>query len=260
MKHLFLFVILLTVSATAIGAIAVASDSAADFQTTAKPVISSTANSPIDAEMKLAQEALTVNDLLTGDASHWFGTHERTSWTVEELRILREILVEVIDALNTVDVDGNALLGDYRFRRDPGHYADSITGRMAKVDHNEMVITLSDTSFLRQQGFTIYHELGHAVDFRLGRNLSAGFHHLVGSDEESSELTWKTADNFWIRQEGRDDREEAAADAFAVWVMVEHAGLQQPVFPRAPISTDYDGIAQAVETVLKDLPSGSSSK
>lgn len=67
--------------------------------------------------------------------------------------------------------------------------------------------------------------------------------------------SWQTADNFWIRPEGRDDREEAAADAFAVWVMVERTGLRRPVFPGTPLTPDYAGIASAAESALFAPPS-----
>jgi hypothetical protein len=106
-------------------------------------------------------------------------------------------------------------------------------------------------AFSVMNGFAIYHELGHAVDHRLNRQLSEGFHrHAGGPVISEANEQWQTADNYWLRLEGRDDREEAAADAFAVLVM-SHAGLKQPFFARQPVTTDYDDISEALAHSLQ---------
>lgn len=183
------------------------------------------------------------------EAGRWLIFAEDGAWTVEEAEQVRRALLDVFAALAAAGEDGSELLDGYRFRRYASEYVDGVPGRVARVNHGELEIVLSDTAFLRQQGFYIYHELGHAVDGRLDRRLSAHFHGHTGGGPTAGG-SWQTADNFWIRPEGRDDREEAAADAFAVWVMVERAGLRKPVFPGAPMATDHAAIAAAAESAL----------
>jgi hypothetical protein len=122
---------------------------------------------------------------------------------------------------------------------------------MGIIDHNIGEITLSDKAFTVQNGFAIYHELGHAVDYQLNRQLSAGFHKYTDGPEMSEDGgKWQTADNYWLRLQGRNDREEAAADAFAVLVMSQ-AGLGRPVFANQPVTTDYNGISAAAALALQ---------
>jgi hypothetical protein len=92
---------------------------------------------------------------------------------------------------------------------------------------------------------------GHAVDYQLNRQLSAGFHKYADGPEMSEDgRQWQTADNYWLRLQGRNDREEAAADAFAVLVMSQ-AGLGRPVFANQPVTTDYYGISAAAALALQ---------
>jgi hypothetical protein len=94
------------------------------------------------------------------------------------------------------------------------------------------------------------------VDFRLNRQLSAGFHSYTGGTEINDEDNqWHTADNYWLREQSRDDREEAAADAFAILVMVSYAGVNPPVFANQPIAASYEDISAAA---VKALQSGES--
>lgn len=183
------------------------------------------------------------------ETDRWLISAEDGAWTVEEAEQVRSVLLDVFAALATAGVNGSELLDGYRFRRYAGEYVDGVPGRVAKVNHADLEIVLSDTAFLRQQGFYLYHELGHAVDRRLDRRLSTHFHTHTGGGPAAGG-SWQTGAGSWIRPEGREDREEAAADAFAVWVMVEYAGLRKPVFPGAPMTTDYPGIAAAAESAL----------
>jgi hypothetical protein len=86
----------------------------------------------------------------------------------------------------------------------------------------------------------------------LNRQLSEEFHRRIGRHGiHESGQQWQTTDNYWLRLEGRDDREEATADAFAVLVMVTYAGLKRPVFAHQPITTDYEGISAALAQALQ---------
>lgn len=186
------------------------------------------------------------------DISDWLITDRESRWTADEITILQGVLQDTLDALSLHGVEGMELLVEYRFRHDARPYVDNIEGRMAKIDHNKGEITLSDKAFTVLNGFVIYHELGHAVDYRLDRKLTKGFHLLSGgTDFTGNDEKWQTADNYWLRLQGRDDPEEAAADAFAVLVMVNHAGFQRPIFAHQPLNTDYDGISAAIAQSLQ---------
>jgi hypothetical protein len=188
----------------------------------------------------------------TDEITYWLISDGDSHWNAEETKILQRVLQDTFGALEANGIDGKALLEGYRFRHDAGRYVDDVEGRMAKIDHSVEEITLADTALTVRQGFAIYHELGHAVDYRLNRQLSEGFHRntgglKIGEDNEQ----WQTADNYWLRLGGRDDREEATADAFAVLVMVNHAGLKRPIFAHQPLTTDYDGISTALALALQ---------
>jgi len=186
------------------------------------------------------------------EITNWLITNEDSTWSVDVVEMLQQVLQNTFGALSANGIDGKELLDGYRFRRDTGRFIDDKDGLMAKIDHNSGEITLADTAFTVMQGFSIYHELGHAVDYRLNRQLSEQFHRYIGGpvfNQEDEE--WQTADNYWLRQEGRDDREEATADAFAILVMVSHSGLKKPIFAHQPTMTDYDGISTALGLALQ---------
>ena len=189
----------------------------------------------------------------TDEITRWLITNEESYWTAEEAKTVQRVLQDTFGTLAANGIDGIALLDGYRFRHDAGRYVDDVEGLIAKINHNVQEITLSDTAFTLQHGFTIYHELGHVVDHRLDRQLSELFHRHTGvglvAGEEGEE--WQTAYNYWLRLAGRDDREEATADAFAVLVMVTYAGLRQPIFPHEPVTTDYEGISAAIALALQ---------
>jgi len=188
----------------------------------------------------------------TGETAYWLIIDEDSHWAADEEEILQRVLQDTFGALAANGIDGMVLLDGYHFRHDAGRYVDDVEGRMATIDHNEREIMLSDTAFTVLNGFAIYHELGHAVDHRLNRQMSQGYHRLTGGPGISEDgKQWQTADNYWLRLQGRDDREEAAADAFAVLVMVSYAGLKRPIFAHQPITTDYDSISAALALALQ---------
>ncbi len=200
--------------------------------------------------------AATTDNAATGAAKdaieYWLISDGDSRWTADEAETLQRVLQDTFGALAANGIDGMVLLAGYRFRHDASRYVDDVEGLMGKIDHNVGEITLSDTAFTVLNGFAIYHEMGHAVDYRLNRQLSEGFHRHIGGPEISADgEQWQTADNYWLRQQGRDDREEAAADAFAVLVMVSHAGLERPIFAHQSITTDYDGISAALALALQ---------
>ena len=117
-----------------------------------------------------------------------------------------------------------------------------------------MEIMLANGAFERLHGFYIYHELGHAVDRQLDRLPSEAYHRIAGDSQEETieeSNTWATTTGFWLRYHGRDDREEATADAFAWWVMAQ-AGQPKPFFPGTPVTTDYDEIASAIAEAMRE--------
>lgn len=52
-----------------------------------------------------------------------------------------------------------------------------------------------------------------------------------------------------LRYLGRDDREEAIADAFT-WLVMDQTGDRNPFFPSTLMTTDYEDIAQTIENAL----------
>lgn len=186
------------------------------------------------------------------EMSDWLITDRESRWTGNETTTLQRVFHDTLNALAFHGIEGMELLNEYRFRHDARPYVDNVEGRMAKIDHDKGEITLSDKAFTVQNSFVIYHELGHAVDYRLNRRLTNGFHLLTaGTDFTGNDGKWQTAENYWLRLQGRDDPEEAAADAFAILVMVNHAGLKPPIFAHQPITTDYDGISAAISLALQ---------
>jgi len=188
----------------------------------------------------------------TDEIGYWLITDEDSHWSVDEVEVLQRALQYTLAALAANGIDGVALLDGYRFRHEAGPYVGDVEGRMGTIDHNVGIIMLSDRAFTVLNGFAIYHELGHAVDNQLNGQLSEGFQRYTGGPEISGDNNqWRTADNYWLRLQGRNDRAEATADAFAVLVMVSYAGVNRPVFAHEPITTDYDGISAAITLALQ---------
>lgn len=173
-------------------------------------------------------------------------------WSAEELALVNKAIADTYAALAQLELDPQALFADYQIRRYIGEYVNGKPGSIGQVDHEAHAITLSDTAFIRLWGFYIYHELGHVLDRRTDRQLSNEFHRLAGSTSGSEESPWQTADGFWLRDQGHHDREEATADAFALWV-IDQAGIKRPVFGGMPLDVDYEGINSAVREGLGNL-------
>jgi hypothetical protein len=187
-----------------------------------------------------------------GGWQNWIAADAAGDWSVGELVRVRGSLAGAIGALNGLGLDGRALLSGYRFGRHDGEYVDDRPYRLAAVNHGEQIITLADFAFGDGSGFTLYHELGHVIDQRLGRRLSARFHELIGSGGEADgvENGDGTADGYWLRAQSRTNPLEATADAFAVWVIVGSNGHDGPVFRDTPETTSYTGIARALQAAM----------
>lgn len=178
---------------------------------------------------------------------------QKSKWSEEEMAAVQQIVDYTLNALKEVGLDGRQILAGYRFRRYDGNYVNDVEGVISVIDHEMMEIILADNAFLRHQGFNIYHELGHAVDYRLARQLSQSYHQIAGSGQEIDDEAWNTADGYWLRFHGRDDREEATADAFALWIFTSQADLDYPVFYGTPTTVDYEGMVDAISSSFADL-------
>ncbi len=189
----------------------------------------------------------------TADWQLWFIGDVGQEWTSEELIMVREALSYTSKTLNQAGIDGHLLLKGYRFRRASGEFVDPDTRMIAVVKHDIQEIWLADAAFRRLEGFYIYHELGHAVDLRLNRELSQAYHHQTngGTIEEGSFSKWQSGDGYWLRPHGRDVREEATADALALLALSQSGSFLRPVFGGTPLDVDYDGIALEAYNALQ---------
>ncbi len=198
-----------------------------------------------------------------------FIVDETSQWTTDELAVINQVLLHTFRALAEVGLDGPELLSGYRFRREPGEHIDEALGLVGLVNHSTKIISLADAAFVRMGGFYIYHEIGHALDHQLGRALSAQFHArvaiLAGADiveelepvgRDLKTAYWQTVNGYWLRAHAHEDREEATADAFALWIGSEYASLRRPVFPGTPRDADYEGISSALRDALLAIQSG----
>jgi len=198
---------------------------------------------------------------------------ESSQWTTEELAVLNQVLQHTFRALAEAGLDGRVLLADYRFRRVAGEYIDEALGLVGLVNHDTRVISLADAAFVRLGGFYIYHELGHALDHQLGRALSEQFHAQVAAaagteiaEENGAAVgdindgAWQTTDGYWLRAQAHDDREEATADAFALWVGIEQAGMHRPIFAGTPLDADYGGISSALADAMLAIHIGKANR
>jgi hypothetical protein len=183
-----------------------------------------------------------------GERSERFIVDDTSRWTADELVVVNRVLTHTFQALNDVGLDGRLLLDDYRFRRVSGEHIDEALGLIGLVNHDTHIISLSDAAFVRLGGFYIYHELGHAIDHQLGRELSDQFHAQIIAMAGTDNITavGGTADGYWLRAHAHEVREEATADAFALWVGSEQADMRRPIFAGTPLNADYDGIVNAL--------------
>ena len=181
----------------------------------------------------------------------WFIRSETSQWNAAELETVRETLDNTISALDDAGFDGHSLLDGYRFRRYHGQFVDGIDGRIALVRHASKEIILADTAFMRLWGYYIYHELGHVVDKRLDRELSRHFQTLAAND--AGDDSQVTPDGYWMNEHARTDREEAEADAFALWVVMRYTENPKPVFWKTPNTINYELIVQILEETLRQI-------
>jgi len=188
------------------------------------------------------------------EQSNWFLTDDESQWSDQELATVQQIMDRTWQALESVGIDGESLLAGYRFRRVPAEFVPGEERLLAIVDHQKMEILLADGAFERLHGFYIYHELGHAVDRQLDRATSEIYHRIASEGQQTDEdnSVWQTTTGYWLRYHGRDDREEATADAFAWWVMAQF-DQPMPFFPGTPVETDYGVIAQTMQEALNEI-------
>ncbi len=190
-----------------------------------------------------------------GDLEQWIviddsGEDAGSQWTNTELRIVHNAIRDTIAALDSAGLDGHQLLAGYRFQRAAGRYLAEGIQRQAQVNHEPELITLAGNSFISAQGFVIYHELGHVVDRRLGRRLSSIFQAQALQPARTDGLV-ELEDGYWMREQAHDSASEAAADAFALWVMVEQEGRPMPSFPTMPETVDPPLIFELVRMGLR---------
>ena len=187
----------------------------------------------------------------SGSWTEWVIVAPDSVWKVEELQVVHTALTTTIGALDEKGLDGRALLGGYRFRRSQGTYLPGTLGQVALVQHDTREIRLSDRALRTQSGFHIYHELGHVVDRRLQQALTREFQRLTLGEEGIDSR--KTAGGFWLDQFARDRPEEATADAFALWIILNHTTGPEPVFWMKPDEANYDTIAAVMDRVLSRI-------
>ncbi|WP_420629963.1 hypothetical protein [Candidatus Leptofilum sp.] len=199
-----------------------------------------------DIEAYLAQQFCSTQLCVEADWQQWLHISPKHPWTIDDLRMINHILTSTIEVLEKEGVDGRSLLSGYKFRRQHGEYIQGHPGRIAVINHTRQEIILADAAFLRLRGFSIYHELGHAVDARMKRQLTAEFHTLIGSDM----VNRQTAVGFWMNQRSQNDLEEATADAFALWIITTYEDGYRPVFVGTPLDTHFEGIVKTFETAL----------
>lgn len=186
-----------------------------------------------------------------GEWWHWIIVDEG-DWTVGQLRMVRGAIVNTMAALDDLGLDGQAMLAGYRFRRVNSRYVHDIPGRRAQVNHAEKVVLLADDAFMVYQGFFIYHELGHIIDRASGRALSSGVAERA-IERNANPAGPEVVDGYWMRDQARTSPSEAAADAFALWVLVDFSGYDLPSFPTSPNRVDAAAIFFLVELTLDDL-------
>ena len=187
---------------------------------------------------------------IVGNLKKWIADDTNGEWNKTELEMIQEVLQDSFLAMADVGLDGQEMLEGYRFVRHNGEFVRDERGLVALVRHDKEEIVLSDSAFVRLDGFSIYHEIGHAVDRRLDRQLSRNFHAEVGTGGEGSQDEHVTRDGFWMRPISREEPQEATADAFALWVTENQADMRQPVFPGMPLGVEFEGINEAMEEAL----------
>jgi len=184
------------------------------------------------------------------DFGRWIASDKGSRWQAQELEMLHSVLFQSFRAMASIGLDGPDILNGYIFVRDNHEFVHDQKGLVAIVNHESDEIILSDAAFLRQGGFSIYHEIGHALDDRLGRALTNYFHQYAGSSERLESNGSVTGDGFWMRPAAQESLSEATADAFALWVSEKSAGMKRPVFAGMPLDVQFEAISEAIEQAL----------
>jgi hypothetical protein len=180
----------------------------------------------------------------------WIVEDENSDWHIDELDMVHQALTDTFDVLATIGLDGREILEGYSFRRYDGEFVRDEQGLVALVNHGQMEIILPDVAFKRLNGFSIYHEIGHVLDNQLDRKMTIEFHKEAQDRLGLTDTQLQTPYGFWMRPLAREGREEATADAFALWVTVDQAGMKRPIFAGMPLDVQYEGITQAIEEAL----------
>ena len=89
------------------------------------------------------------------------------------------------------------------------------------------------------------------LEKRLDRGLSRHFHALAANEATGNSQV--TPDGYWLNEHARTDREEATADAFALWVVLRYTENPKPIFWNMPNTADYEAIAQLLEESLRHI-------
>ncbi|MCA9925234.1 MAG: hypothetical protein KC421_22830 [Anaerolineales bacterium] len=233
--------------------------SAADLETLALSEVEVAVSPPslpdnqtvTDATQAYLNQEFCRDNLCTADNWHtWIIADSESDWQVEELEMMHNTLLTTINALDEIGADGISLLAGYRVRKINQEFvpSESEQNLVAVVRHPEQEIVVSRSAFLRQQGFLLYHELGHVIDKRVERRYTTNYQALaeVGGGPSDAPI----ADGYWLREYGRNEANEGSADAFATWIVLRYAGTRQPVFPGTPITVDYDLIANTAQLAL----------
>jgi hypothetical protein len=184
-----------------------------------------------------------------GNWQNWIITDDGSDWSISQLRMVRAAIQNTVAALESTGQDGYELLAGYRFNRFSGQYLPDGSRRQAEVNHEMQLITLADQAFLNHRGFVIYHELGHVADRQLGRRLTSLFQDQTlraGANGDS-----QLVDGYWLREQAHTSPSEAAADALAIWVLVDFAGYDMPEFPSMPEMVDAPVLFELVERGLR---------
>ena len=187
----------------------------------------------------------------------WIIIDENSTWTAGALLTIRRSLLNTLEVLDKNGFDGRNILNGYRFKRHHGSYVDEKKGWVALVNHDKQEILLADKAFVGQ-GFIVYHELGHVVDYRLGGGLKERFRQTSAAHESELLMTHSSlsvVEGFWIREQGQKNLGEAAADAFALWVMANSEGLEGLAFKDAPTTVNYFRIVEAMDISFHSLKS-----
>ena len=175
----------------------------------------------------------------------WIVEDETSHWTPEELALVRRGLWAAHRVLADAGLDPATVLGGYRLRRHAGEFYLPERRYVAAVCHDTQEIILADAVFMRMDMFYLYHELGHVVDHRLNRELTAGLRDALGLEPGDP-----APRGTWIRGTARDVAYELTADAFGIYLGRTYLDMASPAYDSTPAETDYDRIADAMAAAL----------